>query len=219
MSPEQISRIFDSFEQAEDGTTRRFGGTGLGMAIVRNLIDLMGGEIKVTSTEGEGTSVRVTLPLGEAAADAPAASPEAEGPARLSLDGVRLLVADDSETNRIVLREMLQDTRAEIVLTTNGVEAVEAWKRLDAAGTPVDLLILDISMPLLDGKGALSTIRALDDHGAQVPAIAVTANAMSHQVTEYIMAGFDAHVPKPFRRAKLLHAIATLLPRKARTRH
>lgn len=215
MTAEQVKRIFDSFEQAEGGTTRRFGGTGLGMAIVRSLTNLMGGEIKVTSSPGEGTRVRITLPLVEAAEGVTVDGTPPEAPNRLSLEGVRLLVADDSQTNRMVLGEMLKDTGAEIQLVTNGAEAVAEWKRLAAAGTPVDMLILDISMPVLDGKGALAEIRALGGPGSLVPAIAVTANAMSHHVTEYIMAGFDAHVPKPFRQAELLHAIATLLPERA----
>ncbi|MFN4129071.1 MAG: response regulator, partial [Paracoccaceae bacterium] len=81
------------------------------------------------------------------------------------------------------------------------------------AGTPFDMLILDIAMPVLDGIGALKAIRETNIPGSQVPAIAVTANAMSHQVSEYIMAGFDSHVPKPFRQAELLHAISVLLTR------
>ena len=213
MSPEQIKRIFDNFEQAEGGTTRRFGGTGLGMPIVHSLVQLMGGTVEVTSDLGHGTRVKVTLPLAETndTALADAAMPAA--PRLRSLTGVSLLIADDSATNRMVISEMLKDTGAEIVLTTNGTEAVEAWKQRAQIGTPFDMLILDIAMPVLDGTGALQAIRAADTAGAQVPAVAVTANAMSHQVSEYIMAGFDSHVPKPFRQAELLHAISILLTR------
>ena len=213
MTPEQVERIFLSFEQAEGGTTRRFGGTGLGMAIVRNLIDLMGGEITINSSPGQGTTVRVVLPLVQAADGALRREPEGQQPEIPSLAGVRLLVADDSATNRRVLQEMLADTQADIAMVTNGAEAVEEWNRMRIKGEPADILIFDISMPVLDGIGALLAIRSVEGQGPQVPAIAVTANAMSHQVTEYIIAGFDAHVPKPFRRAALLHAITALLPR------
>jgi len=212
MSPEQVGRIFDNFEQAEGGTTRGFGGTGLGMAIVRSLIVLMGGEITVSSVMDQGTTVRITLPLAETAEESKSVAPVETAPEQTSLAGITLLVADDSATNRMVIREMLKETGAEIILTTNGAEAVSEWKRLCAAGTPADMVILDIAMPILDGIGALAAIRDDTGAGLQVPAIAVTANAMSHQVAEYIMAGFDSHVPKPFRQAELLHAISTLLP-------
>lgn len=213
MSPEQLSRIFDNFEQAEGGTTRRFGGTGLGMAIVHSLVRLMGGEIAVSSTLGEGTQVKVTLPLPETVETVATESVAPDLPKRHSLSGISLLVADDSATNRMVISEMLKDTGATIILATNGAEAVSEWNRLIEGGTPADMLILDIAMPILDGIGALQAIRTTHTAGAQVPAIAVTANAMSHQVADYIMAGFDSHVPKPFRQAELLHAISTLLPK------
>ncbi len=212
MTPEQVERVFLSFEQAEGGTTRRFGGTGLGMAIVSKLVDLMGGEITIESSPGQGTTVRVTLPLERGADHAPSQTSDQQQSAIPNLAGTRLLIADDSATNRRVLQEMLADTQAEITMVTNGAEATDVWKRMRDVGRPADILIFDISMPVLDGVGALSAIRAEEGEGASVPAIAVTANAMSHQVAEYIMAGFDAHVPKPFRRAALLHAVSTLLP-------
>ena len=211
MTSEQIARVFSSFEQAETGTTRRFGGTGLGMTIVRDLVNLMRGSMEVTSEEGKGTRVRITVPLGMPVDGALDAKKGFEVSATPSFKGKRIIFADDSETNRVVLQAMLQGTGVELIMATNGFEAVEKWKRLEEAGASVDLLLLDISMPLLDGKDALSAIRSLNSKGSQIPAIAVTANAMSHHVTEYIMAGFDAHVPKPFRKAELLHAISTLL--------
>ena len=214
MTPAQVDRVFLSFEQAEGGTTRRFGGTGLGMAIVRKLIDLMEGEITIESAPGQGTTMRVSIPLTPSAAKTEDVPREAVDVAseNLQLSGVRLLVADDSAINLRVLQVMLRDTQAEITMATNGAEAVEEWKRMRSEGRPADMLILDISMPILDGVGALVAIRLIEGDGPQVPAIAVTANAMAHQVTEYIMAGFDAHVPKPYRRSALLHAIKTLLP-------
>ena len=217
MTPAQVDRVFLSFEQAESGTTRRFGGTGLGMAIVRKLINLMGGEITIESAPGQGTTMRVSVPLTLAPAKTDVLPREtvdlsSEIP---HLSGIRLLVADDSATNLRVLQVMLSDTQAQLTMASNGAEAVEAWKRMRSEGQPADMLILDISMPVLDGVGALVAIRLIEGDGPQVPAIAVTANAMSHQVTEYIMAGFDAHVPKPYRQSSLLHAITTLLPQGA----
>lgn len=211
MSAEQVSRIFDNFEQADGGTTRRFGGTGLGMPIVSNLVALMGGTITVNSELGRGSRVKIVLPLEETAEIASAESSVAIKALPVSLSGVALLIADDSATNRMVISEMLKDTGAEIVLATNGAEAVDMWRDRAETGKPFDMLILDIAMPVLDGIGALHAIRQTRTKASQVPAIAVTANAMSHQVSEYIMAGFDSHVPKPFRQAELLHAVSMLL--------
>ena len=218
MTPAQVDRIFLSFEQAEGGTTRRFGGTGLGMAIVRNLIDLMGGEIAIDSAPGRGTTMRVTIPLILAPAENGISIHETDdvSPVMPLLSGIRLLVADDSTINLQVIQEMLSDTQAQLTMVTNGAEAVAEWKRMRSMGQAADMLILDISMPVLDGVGALVAIRLIEGDGSQVPAIAVTSNAMSHQVTEYIMAGFDAHVPKPYRQNTLLHAITTLLPQQGK---
>lgn len=213
MTPAEIDRVFISFEQAEGGTTRRFGGTGLGMAIVRSLIDLMAGEITIESAPDRGTTMRVSIPLSLADSKNGVSQQETVVPpsAIPLLTGIRLLVADDSPINLQVLQAMLKNTQAQLTMVTNGAEAVEEWKRMRSSGQPADMLILDISMPVLDGVGALVNIRMLEGDGLQVPAIAVTANAMSHQVTEYILAGFDAHVPKPYRQSTLLNAITTLL--------
>lgn len=211
MTPAQVDRVFVSFEQAEGGTTRRFGGTGLGMAIVQKLIELMGGEIAIESFPGRGTTVRVSIPLAPAAEEILQQLPVEKPPEIPQFNGIRILAADDSAINRQVLQIMLRETRAQLVMVTNGAEAVEEWKRMRCAGQPADMVILDISMPVLDGVGALSAIRQIEGDGQHVPAIAVTANAMSHQVSEYIIAGFDAHVPKPYPKKTLLHAITTLL--------
>jgi CheY-like chemotaxis protein/anti-sigma regulatory factor (Ser/Thr protein kinase) len=213
MTPAEIDRVFISFEQAEGGTTRRFGGTGLGMAIVRSLIDLMAGEITIESAPDRGTTMRVSIPLSLADSKNGVSQQETVVPpsAIPLLTGIRLLVADDSPINLQVLQAMLKNTQAQLTMVTNGAEAVEEWKRMRSSGQPADMLILDISMPVLDGVGALVNIRMLEGDGLQVPAIAVTANAMSHQVTEYILAGFNAHVPKPYRQSTLLNAISTLL--------
>ena len=162
--------------------------------------------------------MRVTIPLTLAPAENGISIHETGDvlPVLPLLSGIRLLIADDSPINLQVLQEMLSDTQAQLTMVTNGAEAVDEWKRMRSMGQAADMLILDISMPVLDGVGALVAIRLIKGDGPQVPAIAVTANAMSHQVTEYIMAGFDAHLLKPYRQSSLLHAIATLLPREAK---
>jgi len=208
MTPEQTARVFDSFEQADGSVTRRFGGTGLGMSIVRQLVTLMGGEIAITSMPDRGTVARVTLPLPEADLPATGNTTVPVTGAEVRLDGRRLLIADDSATNRLVLQEMLADTGADITLVEDGLQAVAMWK-----SRSFDLLLLDISMPVMDGLTALKNIRAAEAGMGKtaVPAIAVTANAMAHQVADYIVGGFDSHLSKPFRRQELLHAIVTLM--------
>ncbi len=204
MTPEQQTRMFDDFEQADGTVTRRFGGTGLGMAIVRRLIGLMEGEITVESALGRGTTVHIALPLSRASH-----SPEKD-PATVTraLTGMRVLIADDNATNLLILKTMLSSLGVTSVSVSDGRAAVEAWEpgRFDA-------ILLDISMPELDGISALAQIRArADAQGvAMTPALAVSANAMTHQVAEYIAAGFTSHIAKPFKRADLeagLSAIA-----------
>ena len=213
MTEAQLSRVFESFEQADGSMTRRFGGTGLGLSIVRQLILLMGGMITMQSRPGEGTDVRVVIPLPEAAVGAiPVAAAEAVLDTSI-LAGKRLLVADDNLTNRLVLSEMLAQTGVTVTMVENGQEAVSTWVRALDEDQPFDLLLLDITMPVLDGLGALSMIRAAEAERRRPPvaAVAVTANAMPHQVADYIMGGFDTHLAKPFKRRELLHALTTLL--------
>lgn len=213
MTEAQRSRIFESFEQADGSISRRFGGTGLGLSIVRQLVLLMGGMITIQSRPGEGTDVRVVIPLPEAAT---VSNPSIEAEDALDtaiLAGKRLLVADDNATNRVVLSEMLARTDLKITMVENGQDAVSTWVRALEADQPFDLLLLDITMPVMDGQEALSIIRSKEEamHRPPVAAIAVTANAMPNQVADYIMGGFDTHLAKPFKRQELLHSLTRLL--------
>ncbi len=213
MTEAQLSRVFESFEQADGSMTRRFGGTGLGLSIVRQLVLLMGGMITMQSRPGGGTEVRVILPLPEVDPTSIAA-PEPEAALDVSaLAGRRLLIADDNQTNRLVLSEMLAKTDVSITMVENGQEAVEAWEKALSEGRPFDLLLLDITMPVMDGMRALSAIRAREAAAKlnPVPAIAVTANAMPNQVADYIIGGYDTHLAKPFKRKELLHSLKMLL--------
>jgi len=214
MSNAQVARILDSFEQADGSITRRFGGTGLGMSIVRQLVTLMKGEITIDSAKDRGTTIRVTLPLDAADQVSPklGSNADAAGPADVHLGHLKALVADDSHTNRLVISEMLRDSGIEIAMVENGREAVDLWEKEIAGGAGFDIVLMDISMPVMDGVSALTEMRDREDTLglAPVPVIAVTANAMPHQVADYLIAGFDTHLAKPFKRAELLHAIVTL---------
>lgn len=208
MSQKQIDHLFDDFMQADSSITRRFGGTGLGLSIVRRLIEIMGGEIDVKSDVGEGTKMRVLLPLPLSADTPGTAVPPGETRALPeSLAGLRLLAADDNEVNRRILSEMLRRKGAEVTLVSNGVEVLEAWEK-----GCFDILLIDIAMPVMDGISAIRKIREREEEKglAETPAIAITANAMSHQVADYLASGFDTHVAKPFKMADLVRAIATL---------
>ena len=200
MTAAQSARVFDEFEQAEGSTARRFGGTGLGLSITRRLVRLMAGDIALHSAPGQGTKISVRIPAAPASTeDAPQPATEAD------LRGLRVLVADDNMTNRRILDGMLRALGLRVTLACDGRAALEAFR----PGAFV-LLLLDIAMPELDGIGALARIRACETAAGASPvsAIAVTANAMQHQVEEYLTAGFAGHVAKPFRKAALAEAIA-----------
>ena len=210
MSQQEIERLHEEFRQADSSVTRRFGGTGLGMAITRTLVQRMGGEIAVQSAPGLGTTVRVTLPLPvtDAAPDVAGPAPAAADQGRL--DGLRILAADDNGTNRSVLELMLTRCGAQVTTVDDGLQAVNAWEP-----GKYDAVLLDIAMPVMDGKGALEAIRAMEaaSGSGRVPIIAVTANAMSHQIVEYLIWGFDSCVSKPLTMSDVTKAIRAMVPK------
>ena len=211
MTAAQQERIFDEFVQADGSVTRRFGGTGLGMSIVRRLTGMMGGTLALVSEVGRGTTITVTVPLPEASAGiaAPAPTPAALAGLSLDLTGRRILAADDNEVNLDVLAAMLEDTQATLVLAHNGQEAVTAF----AAGS-FDMLLLDISMPVLDGPAALrQMVEIAAREGRDMPpAIAFTANLMPHQIAEHLASGFVDVIAKPVKRQLLFEQIQQHLP-------
>ncbi len=206
MTPEQVLRLHDEFSQADSSVTRRFGGTGLGMAITQSLVDRMGGTITVDSARGRGTTISVSLPLplSTVALDRVAKAPIDS----VSLTGLRLLAADDNQTNCAVLEMMLSRLGAEVVIVNDGAQAVQAWQ----AGS-FDAILLDIAMPIMDGPTALRKIRELEAlrDAPPIPIIAVTANVMAHQVADYIAWGFDSCIGKPISSIDLSLAVSALV--------
>lgn len=180
MSEDQLRRVRGKFEQGDNSITRTFGGTGLGLAIVTELVELMGGEMEITSTHGSGTQVLAHLPLQvtEAPEDDSLSSDPLEGFAAKPL---RVLVAEDNATNQLIIRKMLARLNHQATLCADGQEAVEAWAPQD-----YDCLLFDISMPRLSGLEALHQIRDRSATlGARPPrSIALTANAMPDQIRE-----------------------------------
>jgi CheY-like chemotaxis protein len=205
ISPEKLPSLFEKFTQADNSATRRFGGTGLGLAICRELTQMMGGSIDVESREGHGSTFTVELPLTRGRP----ASLQAAEPAPASDDGdLRLLAAEDNPTNQQVLAAVLGSLGIEVHIVPDGKEAVEAWR----TGS-YDLILMDIQMPIMDGITAASTIREAERVSGRrrTPIVALTANALTHQVEEYLAVGMDAHVAKPIEIAKLYDAISSVL--------
>ncbi len=210
---EEVQRgLFERFVQADATTTRRFGGTGLGLPISRELAQLMGGDIGVESRIGEGSSFRVTLPLPRAsgllAAPDPAVPAPGDALAAIDDEPLSVLVAEDNPTNQLVLRNLLCGAGVNLEIVEDGHRALEAWR-----GRAFDLILMDINMPVMDGVSATRAIRAEERAGARTrtPIIALTANAMDHQKQDYLAAGLDAHVSKPINVGVLFTAITSAL--------
>ena len=188
MTKDALDRLFDRFEQADSSTTRKYGGTGLGMAITQSLVHLMHGKIRVVSSPGEGSKFIVTLPVNKAGGDVLDAAPN-KYDKEPDLSYAKILVAEDNEINRAVMEAMLADTRASLYFAENGLEAVECVNK-----EIPDLVLMDIQMPVMDGVEACKKIK---HHHSELPVIAVTANAMAADVKLYLAEGFDGYLSKP----------------------
>jgi signal transduction histidine kinase/CheY-like chemotaxis protein len=210
IDPAHLDRIFGQFEQADATSTRRYGGTGLGLAICRDLCGLMGGEITAESEPGRGSRFAITLPLPKMSGSMGTPSPQASGEPleEAEAGALRILAAEDNPTNQLVLKALLAQVGVEPVLVRNGALAVEAWRTSD-----FDLILMDIQMPVMDGMAAAKAIRYEEAEmgRARTPIIAVTADAMAHQVAEYLAVGMDAHVAKPIDVRVLFPAMERLL--------
>lgn len=204
-----VARLFDKFSQADASTTRRYGGTGLGLPITRALVELMGGEIAVASRLGEGSTFTVTLPLRRGAALAPAVPASAAPASRLELPRLRILAAEDNPTNQLVLRALLGALDVDLTLAANGREALQAFER-----ESFDVVLMDVQMPEMNGMDATRAIRKLEaERGLpRTPIVALTANVMSHQIESYVDAGMDGHVAKPVDAAALYAALEAAIP-------
>jgi signal transduction histidine kinase/AmiR/NasT family two-component response regulator len=213
IAADKQSYMFEKFSQLDGSATRRFGGTGLGLAICRELAQLMGGEISVKSEVGHGSTFTVELPLPRITHEEEAPKPMVE-PVVLDPENVederplRVLAAEDNATNQLVLRTVMQTFGADLTMVADGRQAVEAWRKAE-----FDIILMDIQMPEMDGLTATRTIRDEEIVTARprTPVVAVSANAMTHQVKEYLDAGMDGHVAKPIELMKLHAAMAKAL--------
>jgi signal transduction histidine kinase/ActR/RegA family two-component response regulator len=206
IAPHDQARLFRKFEQLDASATRTHGGAGLGLAICRELCELMGGAIAVESALGVGSTFTVALPLERLSQSPQRAEPcSAPSPEHEPADGLRILAAEDNPVNQTVLQALLGPVGLDPVIVGDGAQAVEAWSR---GGW--DLVLMDIQMPVMDGLAAVREIRRREQAAGlpRTPILALTANALAHQVAEVREAGMDGHVSKPIEVAKLFEAIA-----------
>ncbi|SBW04238.1 PAS domain protein [uncultured delta proteobacterium] len=209
MTEEQIAKLFVPFEQADTSIASRFGGTGLGLSISKNLINAMGGDICVTSAPGRGATFRfeLLLPKGRTVA-----AEESDPGENIDLQGVRILLAEDIEVNRMILDELLSATGVQLEAAVNGAEAAAMF-----AASPegyYQLVFMDIQMPEMDGYEATEKIRAMPRADArETPIIAMTANAYREDVERAMAAGMNGHLAKPINVTSLFKALASQLGR------
>lgn len=201
ISPENLANIFDEFVQASSETSRKYGGTGLGLTITKNLIEMQGGSIKAESVLNKGTcfTIRIPYQIGESSM----LTNSKEEVAFTQIDKKRILVAEDVIINQIIVKQILEEWGHEVVLVSNGQEAFDAHKKKD-----FDLILMDIHMPEVDGYEATQLIRHMGDTiKAAVPIVALTANAFKKETDRFAEAGFNDYITKPFTEAGLYDCI------------
>ena len=201
-----VGEIFEPFTQLEHSATRKNPGSGLGLAICRQLVEAMGGDIEVQSREGQGSDFFVTVPL-PVAESRPSQDVQKTLTAPPDLSGLRVLLAEDTPNNALLLTFYLEGTGCELTTVENGVQAVQAVR--DGV---YDLVIMDIQMPEMDGVQATQEIRGhnRDTGDPQIPIIAMTAYTSPTEVHRLYAAGCSYYLPKPVRRADLLELLATI---------
>lgn len=206
MAPEFAKNIFEPFEQEHNGARTEYMGTGLGMSIVKKLVDQMNGSIKVESEPGEGTKVTFTIPF-KVCEEAIAPEPE-----NVDFTGLHVLLAEDNELNMEIAKFLLESEGMTVLCAVNGQEAINIFSQTEE--NSIDVILMDIMMPVMDGLEAVREIRRMDRSDAEtVPIIALSANVMDSDIKKTKMAGMDEHLPKPINTNLLLGAIAKCLHR------
>ena len=219
IAPNKLELIFEPFTQADGSMSRNYGGSGLGLSIVRKLVELMGGSIQARSEPGQGSQFTLRVPLPEAqpspaALRTPASGPAVGNPGTLS--GLRVLLVEDNEVNVVIFSAMLRDLNLHVDIASNGVEGLERWR-----ANAYDLAFIDIQMPVMDGLTMTRLLRedeARNPQRPRLPVIALTANAYPADARLSLEAGCDLHLPKPYNRQQLLDALNQFAPAAALAR-
>ena len=204
ITPEALPRIFQAFVQAQGGMTRRYGGTGLGLPISKQLVELMGGELRVTSTPGVGSEFSFELPLG--ISDTQMAHDLASEP---SLPAYKVLVVDDNETNRTVLENMLSAWGMKVTLAHSGRQALDLLLTETPADLDIDIALVDMHMPELDGLSMVEILRRSRRY-PQLKLVLLSSLSSADEVRRAQDAGFDSVLRKPLRKAELRQTLQNL---------
>ncbi|MCC0809020.1 PAS domain S-box protein [Methylobacterium sp. W2] len=202
---EKLGRLFQRFSQVDGSISRDYGGTGLGLAITKSLIELMGGAVGVESIKGCGSTFWFEVELPTVTQPVISASPIAADVVHV---GMHLLLAEDVLLNQELACAILKHAGHEVDIVANGIEAIAA-----VAARTYDLVLMDVQMPGMDGMTATRHIRTMEGANGNMPIIAMTANVLPHQIAEFIAAGMNDHVGKPFKRSGLLEVIERWAPR------
>ena len=214
MTPEFAAKVFEAFERERTSTVSKIQGTGLGMAITKSIVDLMGGTIKVITAPGEGTEfvIEITFELADEMREEIAAENK-QAAQVIDFTDKKLLLVDDIEVNREIAKMLLESEGFIVDTATDGKDAVE--KVAASSDNVYDAVLMDIQMPIMNGYESARKIRELPDKKlAQVPIIAMTANAFSEDVKAALDAGMNAHIAKPIDVPKMMETLAKILPAK-----
>ena len=215
MDPEYLPKIFETFSQEDASNTNSYGGSGLGMAITRNLVEMMNGEISVESKKGKGTVFTVVVPLtASSRTEDKATAEEKAADTESVLAGKMVLVAEDVDQNAEILADLLELEDIASERAVNGAEAVRMFEESKAGY--YSAVLMDVRMPVMDGLDATRAIRALGHPDAKhIPIIAMTANVFDEDIEQSMEAGMDAHMSKPIEPDKLYETMARLINKRA----
>ena len=219
ISKEQQATLFQSFQQADNTTTRKYGGTGLGLAISKQLVELMGGSIVINSDLGKGCEFVITMPLLKSNQNAlfdcsslmtrqkdSEQEKQVDNHQEHSLQGVNVLLVEDIEINRMIATELLENHGAKVTSSFDGQHALDTLQ----SGDHFDVVLMDIQMPVMDGLQATRAIRAMPKF-EHLPILAMTANAMNEDIANCQEAGMNGHIAKPIDESNMITRILTVL--------